>query len=84
MTACNFAWFCMATCPESQYNYIFLIEIAFKIAIQIAEIIFICVSFDIFLLKKTFYQNVYDNRFVSDPVSDSFFTNLEIQIQLAN
>ncbi|CAD8050935.1 unnamed protein product [Paramecium primaurelia] len=77
MTACNFAWSCMTTRPESQYNYIFFIEIGFKIALQIAEIIVICVSFAIIDGKRLVIKDINDNNCVSDPVSDYFFTNLE-------
>ncbi|CAD8057766.1 unnamed protein product [Paramecium primaurelia] len=77
MTACNFAWSCMATRPESQYNYIFFIEIGFKMVLQIAEIIVICVSFAIIDSKRLVIKDVNDNQCVSDPVSDYLFTNLE-------
>ncbi|CAD8059938.1 unnamed protein product [Paramecium primaurelia] len=77
MTACNFAWSCMATRPESQYNYIFLIEIGFKILLQITEIIVIIVSFALIDGKRKIIKQVNDDGCVSDPVSDYFFTNLE-------
>ncbi|CAD8155322.1 unnamed protein product [Paramecium octaurelia] len=77
MTACNFAWSCMATRPQSQYNYIFLIEIGFKILLQIAEIIVIIVSFAIIDGKRKIIKQINDDGCVSDPVSDYFFTNLE-------
>ncbi|CAD8067865.1 unnamed protein product [Paramecium sonneborni] len=80
MTACNFAWSCMATRPESQYNYIFLIEIGFKITLQIAEIIVICVSFAIIDTKRLVIKDVNDNKCISDPVSEFFFTNLETDL----
>ncbi|CAD8149688.1 unnamed protein product [Paramecium pentaurelia] len=77
MTACNFAWSCMATRPESQYNYIFFIEIGFKILLQIAEIIVIIVSFAIIDGKRKIIKQINDDGCVSDPVSGYFFTNLE-------
>ncbi|CAK75949.1 unnamed protein product (macronuclear) [Paramecium tetraurelia] len=77
MTACNFAWSCMATRPDSQYNYIFLIEVGFKILLQITEIIVIIVSFAIIDGKRKIIKQINDDGCVSDPVSGYFFTNLE-------
>ncbi|CAD8063192.1 unnamed protein product [Paramecium sonneborni] len=77
MTACNFAWSCMAASPESQYNYVFLLEIGFKILLQIAEIVVIIVSFAIINEKRKLIKQVNDNECVNDPVSNFLFTNLE-------
>lgn len=81
MTAFNFAWSCMITSPESQYNYIFLIEIGTKMVMQLVEVIIIAISFHVMNTKLIVVRETNDNACFSDEVSQKLFNDLERDLE---